>query len=195
MLDAQQLLHHLHGEAEAGAAAHLRRTRCSPTPAYLYVGSTTAEAITAQGPAITLLGDKSLCKRDITICKVLEDNGDGYSRPAGTFVLTVNDGSQTTQHALDAAEGGQAACKTVTVPANATVTVGEAATRPANWNGDADGYPKVTQDGNTYTVTNKEKPITVTVTFVKKVCDTFKRRAANNGSNLNAHRRAVLARA
>ncbi|PFG73454.1 choice-of-anchor K domain-containing protein [Tepidiforma thermophila] len=149
----------------------------------LYLAGDPPTRLGEASSTITLLGDPKLCTRTIKVCKILEDNRDGYKRPAGTFTLTVNDGSQTTQHALDAAEGGQPACTAVTVPANATITVGETATRPADWNGDADGYPKVTQDGYTFTVTNKEKPIEVTVTFVKKICETFKDVPKNPGTD------------
>ena len=124
--------------------------------------------------------------KTIKICKKVEDNGDGYTRPKGTFVLTVTAGNQTTEHEINAAEGGQPACEDVKVPASATnITVGEAATRPAGWNGDADGYPKVSGPDNsgTYTVTNKEKPIEVTVTFVKMICETFKDVPKNPGTS------------
>ena len=69
----------------------------------------------------------------------------------------------------------RATTKDVTVPANATnITVGEAANRPAGWNGDAQDYPKISGPDNsdTYTVTNRLQPITVTVTvkFQKVIC-------------------------
>jgi hypothetical protein len=72
-----------------------------------------------------------------------------------------------------AVDEGKQACDKVTVPANATVSVSEG-DRPKDWKGDWPGYPEVTpsQDGSTYTVTNKELP-TVKVTFVKRICDTF----------------------
>lgn len=151
--------------------------------AYLYVDNDT-QPIAGEGPAITLQGDPALCTKTIKVCKVVENNGDQGIHANLTFTIDVNDGSQTQQVSLTTSEGADPVCEDVTVPANANVTVTETAARPIGWLGDWPGYPKVTVDGNTYTVTNKELP-TIAITFDKKICKTLADVPKNPGDSLN----------
>ncbi|GIW17959.1 MAG: hypothetical protein KatS3mg064_1116 [Tepidiforma sp.] len=161
--------------------------------AYLYVGSKTAQPITAQGPSITLLGDPDQCDREVKICKVLENNNDGITRSGMTFNFDIRpQNSSTIQVAINnVTEGGQPDnCKVVQVPANKSFDVAEWMSRPTGWNGDAAGYPKYSINSgsqvsnNTTTMIsagtdpvtvvfyNKEK-VVKNVTFSKYICDTF----------------------
>jgi hypothetical protein len=148
--------------------------------AYLDIGTNSPVLIAeAQGGSITLLGNPDLCKKTILVCKVLENNNDGITRTGAQFTINVSYNNQVQRVVNLAVDEGKQACDKVTVPANATVSVSEG-DRPKDWMGDWPGYPKVTKDGDTFTVTNKELP-TVEVTFVKKICDTFKDVPRNSG--------------
>ncbi len=171
------------------------------------------ELAKAEGSPITLKGDPSLCTREVTICKVLENNNDGVIR-TGTFSFDVRigDGSQVTEtkqvSLSNVTEGGDKVCAKVEVPTNQQFQVVEGTSRPAGWNGDESGYPKYAVpnfDGYStpksndttdwfpgsasiaieITFYNKEKLPEIKVRFQKVICDSFSDVAINQGDGLH----------
>ncbi|WP_322797246.1 hypothetical protein, partial [Tepidiforma sp.] len=158
--------------------------------AYLYIDSTTATPVSAQGPTITLKGDPALCNKTLKICKVLVGNGDGIVR-SGTFNFDVRNTATNPATVLynglpggglavsepnpdTAGTKGTEACEEVSVPATAVIEVVEWGSRPTGWTGDAAGYPKYAINGGnpasggtttTIDMANQTAPV---VTFYNK---------------------------
>ncbi|WP_322795824.1 hypothetical protein, partial [Tepidiforma sp.] len=163
---------------------------CGDTPitntVQLYARSGEVAVLVEQASStITLKGDPALCTREVTICKVVEDNGDGVTRKNQTFTIQASYGQQSQAVQLTVDEGGQPACAVISVPADAQVTISETGT-PAGWQ-HAAGYPQVTSSPSpeTYTVTNKEQPVTVTVKFQKVICNSLGDVAKNDGTGID----------
>jgi hypothetical protein len=106
--------------------------------------------------------------RTITVCKLVEDNGDGVDQ-GGTFSFEVRVGppgkdTLATVLQVPAAEGAAAACRSADVPDSDFVTTVETEARPATWASDEKGYPKNDGAGARETVRLDRKRTRVTYT-------------------------------
>lgn len=142
----------------AGTIARTCEDQRFNNTAYLYIGSTANTAMPAQGAEITLQGNPDLCTRNLTICKVVEGNGDLAVR-SGEFKFdyypqggsTLNVGVNASEPNPDQTPGtaGTKVCTTqpIPMPTDKQLTVSEwTSVRPAGWDSsanDAAGYPKV----------------------------------------------------
>ena len=126
--------------------------------AYLYVGSTDSDPITANGEEITLLGDESLCSSEIRVCKIIEDNGDGDAdnglfggdirastnpNAVGPLADSGNDFNFPEQQEGEGRDPRDA-CVTISVPKGGSFELVEWK-KPLDWD-DAAGYPKYQVD-------------------------------------------------
>ena len=118
-------------------------------------GASWTNGTTASGGLLDDLdGDVTVCfentytspNRELTICKVLEDNGD-FTDNSGDFSFDYrvpHVASPVSAGSLNATEGGQTVCTSqpIEVHETETIQVSETAQRPPSWSGDETGYPK-----------------------------------------------------
>ena len=176
-----------------------------------YTGANIGANLTAnQTMVLCVMNTKAPETRNLTICKVVEGNGDLAVR-SGEFKFDYYaEGSQTSNVGINASEpnpdqtpgaAGAKVCTTqpIPMPTDKQLTVTEwMGQRPANWGSDAAGYPKVqlgagaissnvsinipagTSDA-TVTFYNRPALPTKNVTFQKYICDTLGDVARNDG--------------
>lgn len=138
-------------------------------------GSTASLSFSGNDTTITVtFRNKEHPSRTLTVCKEVEPDGFDPNNESWAFTFTVSWDNTQVQLSVTDTEGGSSTCsQQIEVPRDVDVTVAENG-RPANWDGDASGYPKwqiergasgtggtadVPSNKNKITFTNKEATI------------------------------------
>lgn len=109
--------------------------------------------------------NKVVAEREVEICKVVEDNGDGTVH-GGLFGFEIDtrngESAKWDDYRIEQYEDGEILCVTDVVPADAEILVKETfggapiqgfpdSPEATAWNGNADGYPQYSVDGGSAT--------------------------------------------